>query len=335
MKFDVVISNPPYQSGNQSIYQNFIDIIINMNCSHNIMITKNNWLKGNTLKPIREKMIDYGLKGIINYSIPKEIFPDVHVAVSIFELVRGIDKTEYKEIRESQLVIEKILENLDGSDIIVKESTNEIVDKVLKHPDFESYNLCKNARLFSISSDGKFMYSNYTEELYEYNSKCEGEFDTEVIFLAGDKTTYSKWIKSSEMIKGKEFINKYKIVCGSKALNTSAVTPTNLIIKPGQVMTNSFNIVAIADTEEEAIIIRKYLLTKFHRYMIKQSLNNSRTAYGLGTCVYVPMQDFTEKSDINWSLSVEDINKQLYKKYSLSEEEINIIENEIIALDLT
>lgn len=335
MKFDIIISNPPYQSGNQSIYQNFIDFIIDMNCDNNIMITKNNWLKGNTLKPIRTKMIEYGLKSVINYSIPKEVFPDVHVAVSIFELTRGIDKTEYKEIRESQLVIEKILENLDGSDIIVKESTNEIVDKVLNHPDFESYNLCKNARLFSISSDGKFMYSNYTEELYEYRLERDDSFDTEVIFLAGDKTTYSKWIKSSEMIKGKEFINKHKVVCGSKALNTSAVTPTNLIIKSGQVMTNSFNIVGIADSYEEAVILRKYLLTKFHRYMIKQSLNNSRTAYGLGTCVYVPMQDFTEKSDINWSLSVEEINKQLYRKYNLSEDEINIIEKEIIALDLT
>lgn len=332
MKFDAIISNPPYQSGNQSIYQNFINFIIDMDCDYNVMITKNNWLKGNTLKPIRIRMINYGLKNIVNYSVPKEIFNDVHVAVSIFELTRGCKETQYKEIRDNELIIEATLRKLDGSDIIVKSNGNEIVNKVLNHKDFESYHLCKNARLFSISSDGKFMYSNYTEELYEYNLKCEGDFDTEVIFLASDKTTYSKFIKSSEMIKGKEYIDKYKVVCGSKALNTSAVTPTNLIIEPGQVMTNSFNIVGVADTEQEAIILRKYLLTKFHRYMIKQSLNNSRTAYGLGTCVYVPMQDFTEQSDIDWSLSIEEINKQLYKKYNLSEEEVNIIENEISIL---
>lgn len=335
MKFDVIIANPPYQSGNQSIYQNFIDLAINMDCNNTIMITKNNWLKGNTLKPIRYRMVEYGVKHIINYSVPKEIFPDVHVAVSIFELQKGCKETIYKELRDQEIIIETTLSNLDDSDIIVRKSDNKIVEKVTSHSDFESYYLCKNARLFSISSDGKFMYSNYTEELYEYRLERDDSFDTEVIFLAGDKTTYSKWIKSSEMIKGKEFINKHKVVCGSKALNTSAVTPTNLIIKSGQVMTNSFNIVGIADSYEEAVILRKYLLTKFHRYMIKQSLNNSRTAYGLGTCVYVPMQDFTEKSDINWSLSVEEINKQLYRKYNLSEEEINIIEKEIIALDLT
>ena len=46
---------------------------------------------------------------------------------------------------------------------------------------------------------------------------------------------------------------------------------------------------------------------------------------------YIPLQDFTDKSDIDWSVSIANIDKQLYKKYRLSEEEIAFIENNVPA----
>lgn len=44
---------------------------------------------------------------------------------------------------------------------------------------------------------------------------------------------------------------------------------------------------------------------------------------------YVPLQDFTDKSDIDWSKSVAEIDKQLYQKYGLSQEEIDFIEKTV------
>lgn len=44
---------------------------------------------------------------------------------------------------------------------------------------------------------------------------------------------------------------------------------------------------------------------------------------------YVPLQDFTEKSDIDWGKSVAEIDRQLYKKYGLSEDEIAFIESKV------
>ena len=44
---------------------------------------------------------------------------------------------------------------------------------------------------------------------------------------------------------------------------------------------------------------------------------------------FVPMQDFTAASDIDWSKSVEEIDRQLYAKYNLSDEEIAFIESMI------
>ena len=44
---------------------------------------------------------------------------------------------------------------------------------------------------------------------------------------------------------------------------------------------------------------------------------------------YVPIQDFTPSSDIDWSQSIADIDKQLYKKYNLTPEEIDFIETHV------
>ena len=43
----------------------------------------------------------------------------------------------------------------------------------------------------------------------------------------------------------------------------------------------------------------------------------------------VPLQDFTNNSDIPWSISVSEIDKKLYEKYHLTSEEIEYIENNI------
>lgn len=47
----------------------------------------------------------------------------------------------------------------------------------------------------------------------------------------------------------------------------------------------------------------------------------------------VPLQDFTPNSDINWNKPIADIDRQLYKKYNLSEEEIAFIESKVKAME--
>ena len=47
------------------------------------------------------------------------------------------------------------------------------------------------------------------------------------------------------------------------------------------------------------------------------------------TWANVPLQDFTDKSDIDWSQSVADIDRQLYRKYNLTDDEIAFIESMI------
>ena len=59
--------------------------------------------------------------------------------------------------------------------------------------------------------------------------------------------------------------------------------------------------------------------TKFLRYMVSI----------LKVSQFVPMQDFINQSDIDWNKNIEEIDKQLYEKYKLNEEEIKYIENKI------
>ena len=71
----------------------------------------------------------------------------------------------------------------------------------------------------------------------------------------------------------------------------------------------------------------KYVRTRFARLLLgtlKVTQDNPKD-----TWANVPMQDFTENSDIDWSKSVEEIDKQLYEKYHLSDTEIAFIESMI------
>jgi hypothetical protein len=78
---------------------------------------------------------------------------------------------------------------------------------------------------------------------------------------------------------------------------------------------------------EEAEHYKKYLHCKFTRYLLRQgvtSVNVTKECFA-----FVPMQNFSESSDIDWSKNVTDIDQQLYAKYGLTDEEITFIESMI------
>jgi len=58
--------------------------------------------------------------------------------------------------------------------------------------------------------------------------------------------------------------------------------------------------------------------------VLKVTQNNPRDVWR-----YIPLQDFTSDSDIDWSKSIAEIDQQLYKKYGLTPDEINFIENHV------
>ena len=81
------------------------------------------------------------------------------------------------------------------------------------------------------------------------------------------------------------------------------------------------------DSKIEAENCLAYIKSKFFRALLfynRHSLNISRESFEL-----IPMQDFTFNSDIDWNLSTEEIDRQLYMKYNLDSTEITFIDTMI------
>ena len=96
---------------------------------------------------------------------------------------------------------------------------------------------------------------------------------------------------------------------------------------PGVGSTETFLSIGKFNTKEEASAVEKYIKTKFARAMLsvlKVTQNGNKPVWR-----YVPLQDFTDKSDINWNTSIKKIDLQLYKKYNLTKEEIEFIETHV------
>ena len=98
---------------------------------------------------------------------------------------------------------------------------------------------------------------------------------------------------------------------------------------PNTICTESYLLLGINLNLNEisANNLSKYTKTKFLRAL--HSLAKVSQHATAKTYRFVPLQDFTSNSDIDWSKSVSEIDKQLYKKYNLSAEEISFIESKV------
>lgn len=101
--------------------------------------------------------------------------------------------------------------------------------------------------------------------------------------------------------------------------------------KPNSVCTDSLIPIGPLNSETESINVKKYMSTKFLRFLVgvlKVSQNIYQNVYK-----FVPMQDFTDSSDIDWSQPVQRVDKQLYEKYGLTDKEISFIEEKIQVME--
>ena len=93
------------------------------------------------------------------------------------------------------------------------------------------------------------------------------------------------------------------------------------------ICSNALLAVGEFDNEKEASNLNKYMNTKFFRFMVGIKKSSQVLTSNVYSCV--PLQNFTDKSDINWNKDLHSIDEQLYIKYNLSEKEINYIESKI------
>ncbi len=158
------------------------------------------------------------------------------------------------------------------------------------------------------------------DTIFSENRTCSD--DIEIIGLINNN-------RKTRFVKNKyldEHINlyKYKVVI-PKSNGIGAIG--EILSTPLIGYTQSFIGVGAFETLQECDAAFKYVKTKFARTLLgvlKVTQDNSKD-----TWANVPLQDFTSNSDIDWTQSVADIDKQLYKKYGLTAEEQQFIETMI------
>ena len=107
----------------------------------------------------------------------------------------------------------------------------------------------------------------------------------------------------------------------------SNVTTKLAVLNPGEVVTETYIILGTFNEERIALNYASYIKTKFVRFLVLLTLSSMHITNV--SFQFVPLQDFTSTSDIDWSQSISDIDRQLYLKYGLSDEEIAFIEKMI------
>ena len=337
MKFDAIVGNPPYQleggsGGNNDapIYQIFAKISENSTSKYVSLIMPARWFaagRENLLGDFRNNMIhNKSLRKMMVYSNGVDIFSNVEIKGGICYYL--IDKTynglcDY--IYNNGGIKSEELRDLSTFDIIIREpKLAKIVDKI-KNKSSEPYvdSIISNDTPFGISSNPKSSKKNPM-----FVSETKNDNNDIKLYHIENLNRKVEYIDRNLINKNKQFIDKDKVfIPGAGGSGNDPYVLGKPIVAPkGSVCSQSF-LFASFDDEKQANNFKKYILTRFFRILvsaIKISQSAPNRVYK-----FVPLQDFTDKSDIDWSKPVAEIDKQLYKKYNLTQEEIDFIEKTV------
>lgn len=340
MKFDFVIGNPPYQDNTIGDNATYAPPIYNafMDASYQVsdkveLIHPARFLfnAGSTPKDWNKKMLnDPHFKVLYFEQDSSKVFSNTDikggVAVTYHDNTQDFGAIEtFTPYAQLNSIMKKVIDSDNFSslsNIVFSAYSNKFTKKM--HEDYpNAISIMSNGHAFDLKSN---VFEKLTDIFLEEQPN-DNETYCKFIGLIKNKRVfrYIKKIYIEETIN----LDKYKVLMpaanGSGAIGEVLSTP--LIGEPLIGGTESFISIGSLDTYEEAEALLKYVKSKFARALlgvlkITQHVTPEKWQY-------VPLQDFTENSDIDWSKSVAEIDRQLYKKYNLSQEEIDFIESHV------
>ena len=329
MKFDAVVGNPPYQINvgvskeNYSIpvYQDFISNAKKMHPKYLSMIMPARWYAGGRgLENFRNEMLnDRHILQLHDFLVSTDCFPSVDISAGICYFLWDSSTEDdciiatHKQGKIISKIKRPLLEKGMNSFIRQNELIN-ILNKVQKYNEPTFDNLVSPQTPFGFVSS----FKNFTDNSFEGAIKYY---------------TYGHigYIHKSQIKKAKEMVGSPKVYI-SAAYGERGEYPYYFLGKPFYGEPNSCcsqSYLVIGPFEDEFICrnVIKYIETKFFRCMIMIKKNAQHNMRYVFECV--PILNFSNASDIDWSKSIAEIDQQLYKKYNLSDEEIAFIESMI------
>lgn len=342
MKFTAVVGNPPYQEtidgrGDQPpIYQLFLEEAYKLS-DLVTMIHPARFLfnAGLTPKDWNKKMLhDTHLKVLYFEQNSAKVFPNTDIKGGVAITFRD-NSQDFGEIgvftsfKELSTILEKV-ESKKGPTLdraITGRGVYRLTETALRdHPEIEDIQ-SKGHK----TDVGTGAFDSLKDILFHAQKPKDKRNYIKILGLFGARRVYC-WVDRLYINNPPNF-EKYKVILpnanGSGALGEVLSTP--LIGEPLIGYTETFIGIGAFDKESDAVAALKYIKSKFCRTMLgvlKVTQHNSRDKW-----TKVPLQDFTNKSDIDWSKSIADIDKQFYAKYGFDEKEISFIETHVKSME--
>ncbi len=337
VNFGSVIGNPPYQKiiskakSNSSLSKQLFPhyTILSMKISSNLssLIIPARWFTGDaqdkSFLKLREFLKDENtLSDLYYYEDTNSIFNHVEIKGGICHFLSSsnhIGDINFVKVLEEKKISTKRNLFLKGLDIVLTDEIQFSVLNKVRDEEFSSLTKITTGRnAFGVTGKESIVKTISSVDIFE--NACELRCKHNLV----------RYITEDKVTKNIDIFNSYKVFISKSA--GAPNTDKKVIGEPyigglKSACTDSLIPIGKFDNLFEAESLQKYLKTKFSRYMIslvKSSQNTTQIVYR-----FVPMQDFTQNSDIDWTKSIVEIDEQLFDKYNLSIEERDHIKKAI------
>lgn len=331
MKFDFVIGNPPFEEETESdstrrppVYHMFMDgayetataveLITPARFLFNAGYTPKQWnekmlndphFKVEMYEPDSSKVFaNKDIKGgiVISYHDERKLYPPI----GIF--------TKYAELNT---ILKK-----------VKSITKDFIEGIISSP--LNYSLTPQMKKEHPELIDRLRTSAFTAlaPIFHEEKPADGKEYITLVGLLGNKRV-ERYVQKGYIKDGSGSLYKYNVLL-PKAIGSGIFgepLSTEIIAGPGTGYTQTFIGIGCFDSYSEAENVSKYIKTKFARTLL--GVLKITQDCPAPKWKYVPLQDFTPASDIDWSQSIPDIDRQLYKKYNLDDAEVEFIETHV------
>lgn len=318
MKFDVIVSNPPYQletggSGRQAkpVYNLFVEQAKKLNPRYLSMIIPSRWFAGGMgLDSFRNNMMnDPHVTKIVDYANAKECFPQNSVSGGVCYFLRERDRSSdctFVNMRNG--ISTEASRPLNEFPVLVR--YNEAVSVLHK---IEAHNEPPLSEIVSAISPFGLPTSIRGEK--------EKSSDNVVRVLSSRGFGY---ISEKEVERGKEYRSGYKVALSQTGAEHACepdksgmfrvLTTSMRVLEPSDVCTHSYLVLGPTESQKQAENLLTYLQTKFVRFLVLQAVSS----------IHISRQTFCFVPQVNLDKAWTD--EELYKRYGLNEDEIEFIE---------
>lgn len=342
VKFGAIVGNPPYHikdggaaASAKPIYHEFVMLSKEINPDYATFITPTRWFSGGKgLDGFRDMMLaDKSIKELHDILTPEDVFPVTNnrggVCYYLFEKQKKDDEVRIVTHKHGEIISDVKRPMLSKNiNIFIRDSIGvDVINKVFKGNFKNNFSKIVSPRKpFGVESNiiNTDKFKNTKNQMIS-PVKCIG------------RNQVSGYLEEENITSHKEWINVWKVFVPRANNIGTELNDDNLNVfigEPGTICTEAYIAVGADYTldEKKANSICKFLKTKLVRFLHKQAKagqDASRKTYQ-----FIPLLDFETDNDIDWSKEINEIDKQLFKKYQLTIEEINHVTSTIKDMDL-